>query len=283
MKSTPIIFGAVALTSLAIFATSPAAQAQYFPSSRTEPAFIRVPSAITTTVYFPIVYSSRIDPCAAIPNQTYGTVAISGAPTDRPAEQHADLNLGLRGYTPTNQTKSLVELTGATDPNAPKLAGLFSPLRLPSFTSTWQVGDWNWDTNTRQGWVTDPVVTLLGMGTGTAEIITLPASGYSIGTQPVVTGFQAMVLYATTQRITLKYTREDNVISGYTIHIENICVEPSLLALYNTWNTNGRSRLPAVNSLQPIGRANRGEILVAIRDNGTFLDPRSHKDWWQSY
>lgn len=113
------------------------------------------------------------------------------------------------------------------------------------------------------------------------EIIRAPASGYDIGTRP--TGYEVMVLYATTQRITLKYTREDNVVSGYTIHVENICVEPSLLSLYNTLNASGRSQLPALNATQPFGRSQGNQILVSIRDNGTFLDPRSHYDWWDGY
>jgi len=69
---------------------------------------------------------------------------------------------------------------------------------------------------------------------------------------------------------------------GYTLHVENICVEPSLLALYQAMNAAGRSSLPALRSGQAFGRA-RGEIGVAIRDCGAFLDPRSRKDWWKGW
>lgn len=113
------------------------------------------------------------------------------------------------------------------------------------------------------------------------EIIRTPLSGYDIGLKP--TGYEVMVLYATTHRVTLKYTREDNVVSGYTIHIENVCVEPTLLALYNSLNASGRTQLPALNAGQPLGRSWGNQILVSIRDNGTFLDPRSHLDWWDGY
>ena len=83
--------------------------------------------------------------------------------------------------------------------------------------------------------------------------------------------------------ITLKYTGEDNVVQGYTIHIENICVEPDLLALYRNWNEAGREQLPALPGGQALGRALAGEISVSVRDNGTFLDPRSRKDWWTDH
>ena len=41
------------------------------------------------------------------------------------------------------------------------------------------------------------------------EIIHLPDSGYDIGG-----GYDALVLYASEERITLKYTRDDNVVAG---------------------------------------------------------------------
>jgi hypothetical protein len=32
---------------------------------------------------------------------------------------------------------------------------------------------------------------------------------------------------------------------------------------------------------QRLGVADAGVVTLAIRDRGTFLDPRSRKDWWQ--
>jgi hypothetical protein len=87
-------------------------------------------------------------------------------------------------------------------------------------------------------------------------------------------------LYATQSRITLKYTRDDNVVAGYTVHIEKVCVEPTLQALYEKMNEAGRLDLAALRPGQPLGRATGAEIDVAIRDDGKFLDPRSAKDWW---
>lgn len=284
MKITLSFFGAALLSALAIFATIPTTHAQG-PIAPPTLAPIRSAPAITTTLYFPFITNFLPDPCAAIPNQTYGSVAIVGAPTDRPAAQHADLNLDLRGYTVTVQSKMLIDYGGTSDPNAPQFASLFSPARLPSFVNTYQVGKWDWGCNCKIGWDDAWLVELLGMGTARAEIISTPASGYDIGFRP--TGYEVMVLYATNQQITLTYGRYDSVVnpqgSGYAIHVENICVEPSLLTLYNTLNSQGRTRLPALFANQPFGRARGAEIQAALQDSGTFMDPRSRRDWWQGY
>ena len=96
-----------------------------------------------------------------------------------------------------------------------------------------------------------------------------------------------MVPYAEENRLTLIYTRNDTVASGYAIHIENICVDSNLLALYRAqtdaagWHTTGQ--LPALKNNQQIGTAFVGGVRVAVRDRGAFMDPRSRKDWWMNY
>jgi hypothetical protein len=214
--------------------------------------------------------------CQAIPGETYGTLAVNGPPTDRPAAQHADLNLALRGYEPTTAYKGLVDYGGKQDPNAPQLPGLFSDNRTATFSAVYRVHDWNWGCNCRGAVLTNPEVTLVGLLTSPGEILRVPGSGRTIGS-----GYEVLVLHAGTDRITLQYTPEDRVVNGYTLHVENICVEPNLLALYQAQNSAGRSRLPALRAGQPFGRAKGSEIRVSIRDHGTFLDPRSRKDWWK--
>jgi hypothetical protein len=173
---------------------------------------------------------------------------VNPPPTDRPAEEHADLNLALRGYELTNAFKGLVDYTGGGEPKAPQLPGLFADDRTGIFSNVYQVYDWDWGCNCRGELLTNWPVTLAGLEVTAGETIQVPDSGYAIGS-----GYEVLVLYASTERITLKYTRDDNVISGYTLHVENVCVDPNLLALYG----------------------------VAIRDNGTFMDPRSRNDWWR--
>jgi hypothetical protein len=134
---------------------------------------------------------------------------------------------------------------------------------------------WDWNANARGALIDTPPVTLLGLQTRAGEIINTPGGGGDLGE-----GNVALVLYASATRITLKYTREDNVVDGYTVHIEKVCVEPKLLAMYQQMNTAKRGALPALRPGQPLGRATGSEIGVVIRDKGTFMDPRSRKDWW---
>ena len=124
--------------------------------------------------------------------------------------------------------------------------------------------------------MTSPAVTLAGLQTTAGETIAVPNSGYNIGN-----GRQVLVLYAAPTRITLKYTRDDNVVRGYTVHVEGVCVEPRLLLLYEQWNLAGRGQLPSLNGAQPFGRAIATQVLVAVQDSGGWMDPRSRKDWWQ--
>lgn len=217
-----------------------------------------------------------IDPCAPIPGQSYGMLPIVGSPADRPADKHGDLNLALRGYTPTGGQLGLIDLGGPTDNRAPQLAGLFANKRTPGFSGVYRVNNWDWGRNARGGPVTDFDVTLLGMEVETGETIHVPSAGYDIGQ-----GYQVLVLYADQERITLKYTGEDTVATGYAIHVDGVCTEPGLLALYRQMNGAGRRQLPALRPGQPFGRARSTEIQVAIRDTGRFMDPRVRKDWWR--
>ena len=217
-----------------------------------------------------------VDPCAPIPGQSYGSLPIVGPPADRPAAQHGDLNLALRGYRLTTAARGLISIGGPTDDRAPQLAGLFADKRTPTIKHVYRVNNWDWGRNARGGPITDFEVTLAGFGVERGETIHVPDSGYGIGQ-----GYGVLVLYADTNRITLKYTGEDSVVKGYALHVEGVCVEPNLLALYEQMNAAGRGRLPALRAGQALGRARGDEIQTAIRDTGRFMDPRTRKDWWR--
>ena len=96
-------------------------------------------------------------------------------------------------------------------------------------------------------------------------------------------GYIALVLYATEERLTLTYTREDSPAVGYMVHLEDICVDPNLLDLYRRLDADGRHMLPAIHNDEQVGTAASDQVLVAVRDTGSFMDPRSRKDWWQGY
>ena len=219
-------------------------------------------SAITWHLYLPLV----VKPSCAIPGESYGTVAPLSPVTNPPAENDPDRNLVWRGYTRTTAYLGLVDYPGPFDPWAPQLPGLFGDNRTATFSTAYRVYDWDWHCNCRGQLISDWDVTLAGLAVTPGEIIRVPGSGYDIGRLP--NGYKVMVLYATANRITLKYTREDDVVFGYTLYLENICVEPNLLALYQSWNAAGRTRLPALFAGQGVGRAMSSELGVAIRDTG---------------
>jgi hypothetical protein len=231
---------------------------------------------------------------AACPTESaaiFDIIPIEGAPFNHPDYITGDLNLSRRGYQAVNVPLHLVEFNGDTDPDAPQLVGLFQPRRVPAFVSAWQMNDWLWNAaqcggsihgcpgGLLPGWET----TLLGMSTTPGELLTIPQRGAEI----YPGGYRAMVLFADDQQIVLGYTRRDTVAVGYAVHIMGVCVDANLLALYRAqnnvdgWRSSGG--LPALHNNQTFGTAQGDEIKIAIRDNGSFMDPRSGKDWWRGY
>jgi hypothetical protein len=201
---------------------------------------------------------------------------VLSRPDDRAVDKHADLNLNMRGYAATNSPRVLIDYDGDTDARAPQLAGLFGDNRTPAFATTFRVFDWDWSCNCRGPLLDDPEVTLVSIQTSPGEVIRVPSSGAQIGN-----GYSVLVLYADSDQITLKYTRSDGAVDGYTLHIQGISSDSSLLALYSQANSAGRAALPALRAGQSFGKAKGSDIRIAIRDAGTFMDPRSRKDWWK--
>ncbi|MFO7696561.1 MAG: hypothetical protein R6X16_05335 [Anaerolineae bacterium] len=241
---------------------------------------------LTYRIYLPMQFRSSPQGCLPIPEEVYYAIPVHGLyPDSAPAELHPDLNLALRSYR-ENLTayRGLVDYNGDFDDQAPRLQSLFGDDRWPGIARVYQVNDWDgsWPWVYRDDFITVPSVTLAGMISTPGEKVRVPYRPAEIF-HDTVTGrhYVAMVLYAAPDRITLKYTRDDHVIEGYTIHIEGICVEPRLVALYSETNAAGRSYLPGLQFGQAIGRAVGSELGVAIRDRGSFMDPRSRKDWWQ--
>jgi len=232
-------------------------------------------------VFLPTVLKPRtFEP---IPGASYNALCMSCVsgwqPADRDADEHPDLNLAMRGWRETSRYRGLVSYNGGRDTNAPQLYGLFADERTPSISHVYQVYDWNWSTMERGDVISNWEVTLLGAATSPGEIIHVPRSGYRVGVDGGGS-YAVMVLYATSSSVTLKFTREDNVVHGYTLHLDGLSVDPALVSLYKSCDASGRRSLPALRERQPFARAGGGELRVAIRDCGQFMDPRSRKDWW---
>jgi hypothetical protein len=231
----------------------------------------------------PLVYgeSTSTIACPTASTNIYETTPILGNPRDPnvPPYQDPDLNLLVRGYKPITALLNLIAINGPTDDDAPQLAFLFRPARVPTFRAVHQVHDWDWACcpgGKLGAPIADPEVTLVEMTTTAGELLYPPRRNANIGRD-----FVAMVLYAEKFRLTFTYTRDDTPAVGYLVHVENVCVDPNLLALYEQMHTEGRDDLPALRRSDIIGTAFSESVLVAVRDTGSFMDPRSGKDWWQ--
>ncbi len=218
------------------------------------------------------------------PPRHYASVPIEGRPVDRPPVSHPDLNLAIRGWSAaTDGFLGLVNYGGDTDPLAPQIDGMFAPHRLPAFTANYRVHDWDWGCNQPAGCLGGPIghypVTLVAMATTPGELLSIPRRLPRI----YPGDFKALVLYAEETRITFTYTRRDTAAVGYLIHVEDVHVDPGLLALYRQLDAAGRRSLPALRNDEPFGTATGASIKIATRDTGQFLDPRTCKDWWMDY
>ena len=216
----------------------------------------------------------------------------------RPAVAHADKNLALRGIVSNADAGLRRELVnyGTDDPTQPpQFATLFDPYRVPPLNGFYRVHDWNWAKPPAPGSRGDPLTTwpatALGLQVTPGEVLHVPISAYDIGQ-----GYEVIVLYADERRVALRYAREDSAgAQGYTVHVDGLCTDPNLLALYTQLDAPDGPRyayrppnqrpytypLPVLPAGKPIGVARGWEVVVAIVDTGSFMDPRSCNEWWQ--
>ena len=237
-----------------------------------------------TLVFLPVIALQEEPTPTPTPTPTtvFAIIPVLEPPIDRPAATNPDLNLAIRGYVPITAPLALIDVGGDTDPHAPQLAAIFDPPRLPTFRAAHQVYDWNWACGVdgcRGQPISAPTVTLVAVATTPGEALTIPSRIPEI----YGGGFRALVLYAEATRLTLAYTRQDTPAVGYLVHLEGVAVDSALVALYTAQNASGRAHLPALHNNEQIGVAATDTILIAIRDTGSFMDPRSRKDWWVGY
>lgn len=214
-----------------------------------------------------------------LPQDNYGTIPVTADPQKGDPETNADMNLGFRGWAPVTAKYKLIDIDGSgKDPKAPQFPHMFADRRTATISGTYMRYRWDWDCNCPHP--EDPLyskwdVTVLGLAVQPGETIYTPESGYSIGG-----GYEYQVMYAGDSGITL-YIGNDDDFHGYVVHIEDVCVDPDLVDLYRDLHDDGRKELPALKGHQAFGKALNSEIKVAVRDTGSFLDPRSRNDWWR--
>ena len=270
MRRTPVLL-ALALLGLLVLSLPAAAQ-----SSRRDanlPAVWRDSTPTPTRTPTP-------EPRCPSTGQSYEPIPTTLRYSGAPASVNPDLNLTVRSWVTVNEARRLVDYNGGTDPGAPQLYSMFADDRTPTFTSTHRVYDWDWTNNRRGAVLTTWAVTLLGMGTIAGEPIRLPRRA---GSDIYQGTYYALVVYAEPYRISLHYARNDYIAfagGSYGLHVEGVCVDPALVTLYQRGDAGGRHELPALRNNQVFGTARGSEVMAAIRDTGSFMDPRSRKDWW---
>ena len=254
---------------------------------------------ISPVSYLPIVYNP--EGCPTTSSHQFGSGTAFQFDLDdpvRPAYNHADKNLDLRSYqlnSDPNLRHDLVDY-GSDDPTQPpQLATLFTPARVPAILGLYQVNGWAWSPSPAPGSrgapITNPKVTAIGLAASVGETLHVPQSGYDIGG-----GQEVIVIYADENTVALRYAREDSAGSaGYLVHIDNICTDANLLALYNSLDNPSGPRydyvppknrphtynLPNLSAGKVLGTVFNSEVIVAIVDTGRFWDPRSCDEWWQ--
>ncbi len=247
------------------------------PQAPSAQGVVLAPDATARRVHLPLV-ANRYQPI----HRQIDAIPIAGVPLDRPAAINGDINLALRGYVTTSAQRVLIDIGGPTDVDPPQLASLFNPPRAATIEATWQVHEWNWGCGTngcRGNPISYPEVTLISLSAGLGEPIHLPTRMAEI----YGGGYKALVLYADERRITLTYTRDDSPVYGYMVHLEDVGIDAAIVQRYRELSAAGRNELPALRSGELIGYAFAGSIKVAVRDTGSFMDPRTRKDWWKGY
>jgi hypothetical protein len=178
--------------------------------------------------------------------------------------------LKLRDPQPAKLEAKLVDINGAgSDPNAPRLSRVLKP----DFVATYLVHDWNWGCNCKGALIQDGRAVLVGIKTTPGDPIFIPPTPHDIYHGNVY----ATLLYADEDSLTFVYARAGNVAKGYTVHYLGLQTDPNLLKLFRESQGNN---LPGLTLDTPVGLAG-SQLIVAIRDNGTFLDARSRLDWWK--
>lgn len=258
--------------------------------SNAEPQAELIPRA-----YLPVVVSPPEFACATSSTNQYSNGSAFQYDTDnpvRPAYNHADKNIELRGYvanTDPTLKRELIDYGSGDSTQPPQFATLFSPVQVPPFAEFYQVHQWDWapslEPGTRAAPIDDYPTTAVSFSLSPGTNLHTPTSGYDIGA-----GMEAIILFADEDTVTLHFTREDSAAKGYTLHIDHICTDPNLLNLYNTLDAPDGPRydypssgynLPTLPAGQSFGTTSLQDMVIAITDTGAFQDPRSCKEWWQ--
>ena len=201
-------------------------------------------------------------------NNEYKLIPIEGNRESTPTDQHGDLNLALRKPHPTDDEKRLIDYTGKADDDTPNLQRVLDP---NSIITTYKVHQWDWDCKCPKETTEDGI--LVGIKTTPGQSLFIPHRNAKLFQGE----YQAVLLYASENSLTFVYERKGTVATGYTVHYHGLQVDPNLLQIFRQSSGN---ELPGLTLDTPVGIATE-QLIVGVRDKGTFMDTRSRKDWWR--
>lgn len=209
--------------------------------------------------------------------QTWSDAGIT--PLHAPGQAGDDPNLNPKrgGWTPVNADHSLCDnpINAGYDPGSkPFLGNIVSGLDTNPVCNPYRVNiAENKNNNFCPG---DPAdVSMCGFAASPSTPVHAPNTCQS----------PWYVLYADEGFITMVVNGADCIggdcDEGYGVHIDGLIVNKDLLTLYRKDDAEGRNRLPIVNANDVIGTVDTGgEVRVTIRDTGSYMDPRTLRDWW---
>lgn len=248
-------------------------------STGTKPTVTPKPNPTTTSPSNPTVTPGSVN-CPTISSESYDSWGLN--PPDLTANTNPDTNVFLRGYAETDGELKLITYGYPAgeppDPDAPQLNSILG--NGPQFLHLYKIHKWDWaNKKPSSEYETYAPVSVLGLYAKPGQILHTPSSGakYTIGA-----GYKAMLIYADEKSVAINWTGDDDATVGYAAHINGICVDTNLVALYKQLNNEGRRKMPVLKDGQKIGTAKTNEVKIAIRDSGTFHDPRSRLDWWKN-
>ncbi len=222
--------------------------------------------------------------CPTTSTQTYSSLRVGIYNHNKlkpPLENHPEVNLRLRGWGEVNESKELQSRNGNWDGLDDKMPPQFSSLYngpVPQIAKTYVVYEWDFENNKSLApQVATPnfKVHMIGFSANEGQALHGLKAGRTIDGTNVF-----LVLYATKNDILFTHSNEDNIEDGYLFYFVDFCVDPNLLAQYNSDSAGGRRQLPVIRTGQVFGYAGNTDPKAAVRDSFSFVDPRAKEDWW---
>ncbi len=243
------------------------------------------PTAVKPTTVKPsITPVSTGGACPTTSNQSYSTMGAEHNASDLligPADQSPEINLRLRGFTEVNEGTGFVgrhgDKYGLDDQMPPQISSLYGGTS-PQIVKTYRIYGWDFDNKKSTAPETATPnfkVHMIGLGANPGQPLVGLKAGRSIGGGNVF-----MVLYATKTDIVFTHSNSDTLMGGYLFFFLDICVDPNLLAAYQSADASGRGSLPVIATGQVFGYAGNSDVKVSIRDTMSFMDERYNEDWW---